>query len=141
MAEPARDWLILRNLKARLAEITIANGYRTEAGNDVRLEAARTPPLAPMITLYSGGRTFPQDARAKGERLFSVIVEARIPAQLDNAQEVAIAIDADIEQALDEYLPQPLALPLAFEESIVLDRPDGVAEVVVQQMYSTRYRR
>lgn len=141
MADPARDWLILQNLQARLQEITIANGYRSDAGNDVRLEPARTPPMSPMLTIYSAGRIFPQDARAKGEREFTLVVEARVPTSLANAQETAIAIDADLEQALDEYLPQPLALPLAFEESMVLDRPDGLAEVVVQQSYTTRYRR
>jgi hypothetical protein len=141
VAEPARDWLILENLQARLQEILVSNDYRTNAGADVRLEAATTPPVQPMITLYSAGRTWPQDAKAKGEREFTLIAEARIPIGIGNAQAMAVAIDADIEQALDEYLPQPLALPLTFEESMVLDRPEGVAEIVVQQMYTTRYRR
>lgn len=141
MADPARDWQIMQALQARLQTISVANGYRTEAGSDVRLEGDRAPVLAPMITLFSGGRTLPADKHAKGEREFTVIAEARIPASQADAQATAVAIDADMEQALDEYLAMPTALPLQFEESLVLERPDGVAELVVQQMYTTRYRR
>ena len=141
MAEPSRDWLIMETLQARLQTVLVSNNYRTDIGQDVRLEAAKTPPLAPMITLYCGGRTRPQDAGTRGERELVLVAEARIPASLDNAQETAVAIDADMEQALDEWLFQPGALPLRFEESVILDRPDGVAEVVVQHMYTTRYRR
>ncbi|MEN5208023.1 hypothetical protein ABE493_07855 [Stenotrophomonas terrae] len=141
MAEPARTQQILGNLQARLQEITVANGYRTDAGADVRLEESREPAEAPRITLYSGQRVRPQDARTRGEREFTLIVEARIPVALDSVYSLARSIDEDIEQALDQYLPQPLALPLDFEESLTLDRPDGLAEVVVQQMYTTRYRR
>lgn len=142
MADAARTTAILDVLATRLREIRTANGYRTDAGADVRTEEAKTPPGdAPRITLYSGGRVFPHDARAKGEREFTLVVEARIPVALDNVAALANAIDADIEDALDQYLQQPLALPLQFEESLFLDRPDGIAEQVVQQMYSTRYRR
>jgi len=141
MAEIARDWAILQNLQARLQTISIANGYRTEIGRDVQLERPRTPPVAPMITLYAGGRVYPQDAQSRKEREFTLVVEIRVPVTVESPNEMAVAADADVEQALDEYLPQPLALPLVFEESLVLEQPDGVPELVVQHMYSTRYRR
>lgn len=141
MAEVARDWAILQNLQARLQEISIANGYRTDIGTDVALERSRTPLVAPMITLYAGGRVYPQDAQTRREREFTLVVEIRVPVSLVAPNEMAAAADADVEQALDEYLPQPLALPLVFEESLTLEQPDGVPELVVQQMYSTRYRR
>ncbi|PZQ30385.1 MAG: hypothetical protein DI562_07235 [Stenotrophomonas acidaminiphila] len=141
MADQARSFQILKVLQARLQQISIANGYRTDAGADVRVEEAKEPASAPRITLYSGSRVFPDRAGSRSEREFTLIVEARIPASLDALQETVTAIDEDIEQALDQYLQQPLALPLQFEESIILDRPDGLAEMVVQHMYTTRYRR
>lgn len=141
MADKARTYQILEVLQARLQQIQVANGYRTDAGNDVRIEESKEPAQAPRITLYAGSRVRPDRAGSRSEREFTLMVEARIPADLGGLQETATAIDEDIEQALDEYLPQPLALPLQFDESIILDRPDGLAEVVVTQMYSTRYRR
>lgn len=141
MADSARSYQILLVLQARLRQISVSNGYRTDAGADVRTEEAKDAATAPRITLYAGSRTFPDGARSKGEREFTLIVEARIPASLDNLQAVATDIDEDMEQALDQYLQQPLALPLQFEESIILDKPDGLSEMVVQQMYTTRYRR
>ena len=141
MADPARTLLILQALQQRLRTVTVANGYRTNAGADVRLEESREGADAPRITLYAGQRVLPQDARSRGEREFTLVVEARIPASLGDAQAMAMNIDEDIEQALDAYLPQPHALQLEFQESLTLDRPDGLAEVVVQQMYNTRYRR
>lgn len=141
MADPARSYQILTTLQARLQEVSIANGYRTDAGADVRTEEAKESATAPRITLYAGSRVFPDRAGSKTEREFTLIVEARIPTSLDNVQALATAIDEDLEQALDQYLQQPLSLPLQFEESIILGRPDGLAEVAVQQMYTTRYRR
>lgn len=141
MANQARTYAILEALAVRLREIKVANEYRTDAGEDVRTEESKTPPSVPRITLYSGSRIYPDGARSKGEREFTLIVEARIPVSLDNVQALTCAIDEDIEQALDQYLQQPLALPLQFEESIILDRPDGLAEQVIQHMYTTRYRR
>ena len=141
MAEVARDWAILQNLQARLQTISIDNGYRTNIGTDVALERASTPLLEPMITLYAGGRTYPQDAKSRTEREFTLVVEIRVPVSVEAPNEMAVAADADVEQALDEYLPQPLTLPLVFEESLILEQPEGVPELVVQHMYSTRYRR
>lgn len=140
MAETAKLQQILDTLKERLQEVTIANGYRTDAGLDVRTEESREE-VGQRITLYAGNKVRPDDARSKGERECQIVIEAQVPAELGNAQALILAIDEDIEQALDAYLPQPAALPLEFQESIFLDRPDGVPAVVVQQMYATRFRR
>lgn len=140
MAETAPVWAILLAMQARLQEITVANGYRTDAGGDVRLEESILD-AGQRITLYAANRVRPGDARSKSEREFTIIVEGQIPVDLDNTQELIVALDADIEQALEAYLPLPTALPLEFQESIVLPRPDGVPAMVVQHMYTTRYRR
>lgn len=140
MAETARVLQILQALQVRLQQVTIANGYRTDAGQDVRLEAS-SGDAGQRITLYAGQKVRPDDVRSRGERELVVIVEAQVPVGLDNAQALILAMDEDIEQALDTYLPMPAALPLEFQESLFLERPDGMPAMVVQQMYVTRYRR
>lgn len=141
MADTPRTWTILQALQLRLQGISVAGGYRTDAGDDVRLEPSDVVGAAPSITLYSGATTRPDDARAQGEREFTLIVEAQVPVALGNAHAVAVALAEDVEQALDGYVPMPEAMPLRFQESLFLDRPDGVAAMVVQIMFTTRYRR
>lgn len=140
MADKPRTWAILETLQARLQQIAVVNDYRTNAGADVRLEQSQLGE-APRITLYSGSTTRPEDARATGEREFTLIVEAQVPVALGDAHELVVAIAEDIEQALDAFLPQPLALPLQFQESLFLDRPDGIAAMAAQLMFTTRFRR
>lgn len=140
MADTPRTWAILEVLRARLQQISVANNYRTNAGADVRLEPSQLG-SGPSITLYTASTTRPDDARAPGEREFTLIVEAQVPVSLDDAHAMVVAIAEDIEQALDAYLPQPLALPLQFLESLYLDRPDGVAAMAAQLMFVTRFRR
>lgn len=140
MAETARVWQVLEATQARLQTITVANGYRTDAGADVRLEPSALD-AGTRITLYTASTVRPDDARAPGEREVTIIVEAQVPVDLDDAHQLVVAIAEDIEQALDTYLPQPAALPLRFLESLFLDRPDGVAAMAAQLMFSTRFRR
>lgn len=141
MADTPRTWAILQALQARLQTIAVANDYRTDAGLDVRLERTETDVALPYLVIYSGGNVRPGDARAKGEREFTLIVEAHVPASLLNAHQRVVDITEDIEDALTDYVPMPVALPLSFEESLFLDSPVGIAEMVSQTLFSTRYRR
>lgn len=137
MAETPRKWQILTATEARLKEVTEANGYRTDAGNDVRKEPWRGELEAPRITLYCG-HALRGDQR--NEREFDLIVEVAVPVSMATAQETLVAAEEDIEQALDRFLPVG-GTPLEFEESIFLDKPDGLPVMAVQLGYSTRYRR
>lgn len=141
MADTPRSWAILEALQVRLQTISVASGYRTEAGADVRIEPSKEALTAPRVTLYSGGTIRPDDANTAGEREFTLVVEATVPVDLDDAHALVVAIAEDIEQALDAYLPQPLALPLRFQESLFLDRPEGIAAMAAQLLFITRYRR
>lgn len=140
MADIARPWQIMQALQARLQEIAVAGGYRTDAGADVRLEPSSLE-SAPRLTIYSASTVRPDDARTPGEREFTVIVEALVPVSFNDAHAQVVAIAEDVEQALDAYLPQPSALPLRFQESMFLDRPDGMPCMAAQLMFTTRYRR
>jgi len=137
MADTARSWAILQALQLRLQGITVANGYRTNAGADVRLERSKLGP-GTRITLYSGGTV---RGEAHNEREFTLVAEAAVQTDTDDEHELVVAVAEDIEQALDAYLPMPGALPLAFQESMILDSPDGVPAMVAQIMFMARYRR
>ncbi len=141
MADLPRNWAILQTLQARLQEIDPANGYRTTAGDDVRLERGEEVVARPVLYLYSGSNVRPDDSRVRGEREFTLIVEAHVPTTLDSAHMAVVAITEDIEDALTDYLQQPLALPLTFEESLFLDSPAGLPVMVSQTLFTTRYRR
>ncbi len=142
MADTPIPWAILEGVQARLRTVRRSNGYRTDAGRDVRLEPAPFDPNdAARMTLYPLTSLHPDDARSPGERGFTFVVEALVPVKLDNAQARIVETIADIEDALDGYAQAPLALPLQFHESVLLDRPDGIAAMAAQVLFGTRYRR
>ena len=142
MAETPIPWAILETVQARLRTVRRANDYRTDAGRDVRLEPASFDPNdASRLTLYPLTSVFPDDARSAGERGFTFVVEALVPVKPGDAQQRIVETVADIEDALDGYAQAPLALPLQFQESVLLDRPDGVAAMAAQVLFGTRYRR
>ena len=142
MADAPIPWAILVLVQARLRIVRRANDYRTDAGRDVRLEPAPFDPNdAARITLYPLTMLYPDDARSAAERGFTFVVEALVPVRLDNAQQRIVETIADIEDTLDGFVQAPLALPLQFQESVLLDRPDGVAAMAGQVMFGTRYRR
>lgn len=139
MADTPRSWAILAALQARLEEISVASGYRTNAGADVRLEPSQQG-AGTRITLYSGGTVASSDINPK-QRQFTLIAEAVVPCEVDDAHARVVAMAEDIEQALDAYLPMPNALPLRFHESVILDRPEGMPVMAAQLMFTTEYRR
>lgn len=139
MADTPRTWAILEALQFVLQGITVDGGYRTDAGADVRLEPSQLG-AGERITLYSGG-TVADDERNPKQREFTLIAEACVPVELDNAHARVVAIAEDIEDALTGLIPMPSALPLRFAESIFLDRPDGLPAMVAQLMFTTGYRR
>ena len=142
MADAPIPWAILELVQTRLRIVRRANDYRTDAGRDVRLEPAPFDPNdSARITLYPLTMLTPDDARSAAERGFTFVVEALVPARLDNAQQRIVETIADIEDALDGYTQTPLALPLQFQESVLLDRPDGIAAMAAQVLFGTRYRR
>ncbi|MBX3713030.1 MAG: hypothetical protein KF800_13805 [Lysobacter sp.] len=108
----------------------------------MRLEpAAFDPNDSARLTLYPLASILPDGAQSTAERGFTFVVEALVPIRLDNAQARIVDTIADIEDALDGHSQAPLALPLQFQESVLLDRPDGIAAMAAQVLFGTRYRR
>lgn len=142
MADTPRSWQILVALQAQLQTILIANGFRTDAGADVRLEPSQFESTdAPRITLYSIGMAHDGDPNNRGQRAFTLVIEAVVSTTLEAPHATIVALSEDIEQALATFVPMPGAMPLLFEESLILDRPDGLDAMVVQHRYVTRFRR
>lgn len=140
MAEQARGTQIRQAVAAQLRTILVANGYRTDAGADVRVEPTKLDTLqATRITVFPGSKVWPSDAQIKSEREYAFVVEVAVPVSLETPVYECEAVEADCEQALAKLL-LPDALPPQFSESVILDRPDGVAAMVLQVMYTTRYR-
>jgi hypothetical protein len=141
-AEQPASTAIREAVAARLGEIKRANGYRTDVGVDVRTEPSRFEDSdGPRITVWPVGRARPDHARSVGERAVQVLIEVLVPVCADTPLEDLEAADQDIEDALNEYLQLPGALPLRFEESVILDRPEGVPAMAAQIIYSGGYRR
>ena len=142
MADTPIPWAILEGVQAHLRTVRRTNSYRTDAGRDVRLEPAPFDPNdAARLTLYPLTSLHPDAARSAGERGFTFVVEALVPVKPGNAQQRIVETIADIEDALDGYTQAPMALPLQFHESVLLDRPDGIAAMAAQVLFGTRYRR
>lgn len=141
MADTPIAWALLEALQTQLRTVRKSNGFRTDAGRDVRLEPAQfEADAAPRITLYALTTVRPDDARGEGEREVTLVVEALVPVRFDNAQARIVETMADTEQALDGLRLPTLALPLRFAESVILDRPDGVPAMAAQQLFVTRFR-
>ena len=75
------------------------------------------------------------------QRVEFAVLAAGVAAFGQIAQQRIVETIADIEDALDGFVQAPLALPLQFQESVLLDRPDGVAAMAAQLLFGTRYRR
>ncbi|WP_363798394.1 hypothetical protein ABU614_01030 [Lysobacter firmicutimachus] len=142
MAEPTPTWALLERIAARLADIRTDGGYRTDIGSAVALEPVQhAEPDVPGLTLAALGVQRDTQKPHGQHRLLQAMVEATLPAHLHDAHARAHAIAADVEDALDAWIPLPQALPLQVEDIVFLDRPEGLAVVAVQVTLTVRYRR
>lgn len=141
MADTAKPTLIREALAARLQAISSATGYRTDIGADVRTEPSKWEiDDGTRVTVFSAARNLPADARSRTEREMQIVVEVVVPVMQGNELALCDAAEADIEDALRDFVQMPMALPLQITESVTLDRPDGLAAMVIQMMMTTRYR-
>lgn len=125
-ANRSRD--LLSAVQTRLATIRIANGYRTDIGASITLEriTALAKDGVPRIGL--GIEQLRVDRRFSDQRTrdYQVSVEAMLPADMSNAE--AVALDA-IEDVLDLF---PDATRLALTGGLVADVQVDSARVLVR---------
>lgn len=142
MASLAPTWTLLQRVAERLAQIRTADSYRTNIGSAVVLEPAQHPEDAAVgLTLASLGIQRDSNKPHGRHRLLQALAEASIPASLIDAHAQCHAIAADIEDALEDWIPLPNALPVQVEDIVFLDRPEGLPVVAVQVALTIRYRR
>ncbi|MGO1073365.1 hypothetical protein [Lysobacter sp. CA199] len=142
MVSAAPSWVLLQRVAERFTEIRTASGYRTDIGSAVALEPAQHPDESVMgLTLASLGIQRDANKPHGRHRLLQGVAEAMLPASLTDAHALSHAIAADIEDALDDWIPLPNALPVQVEDIVFLDRPEGLPVVAVQVALTIRYRR
>lgn len=147
----SRSMTIINALAAQLATITIANGYNTDIGNDVWITEAQRPSddaLGLMIFSESIlGPGLDNERPAKPVRDFSMLIEAAIGADLDDAQQQIHAIIEDIEACMQAYAktqattPGLQVTPMHVADIAILDRPEGVDFIGMQARVVARYFR
>lgn len=93
--------LVLEAIATQLETILLANGYNTDAGNNV-LRADRSPENPPAIVVWDGGEATEEgDGARKGMAMRQVVlVDAHARAARDDTGKVIGALKADVKRCL-----------------------------------------
>lgn len=147
----SRSWGVILALQTQLQTATIANGYNTDIGKDVWTTKAQRPSddaLGLMIFSESIlGPGLDNERPVKPVRVFSMLIEAAIGADLDDAQQQIHAIIEDIEACMQAYAkvqmttPGLQVTPMHVADIAILDRPEGVDFIGMQARVVARYLR
>lgn len=150
MAE-SRTWAIITALAAQLSTITKDNGYHTDVGANVwTTDAQRPSDEALGLMIYSEsitGSGIDRERPGKPVREFTLLVEAAIGTDQDDAQQQIHAIIEDIDACMGAYArrqagtPGLQVTPMAVADIAILDRPDGTAVIAMQARIIARYFR
>lgn len=135
---------IVDALAAALRGVTIANGYNTDLGAAVLTERTQTGlPTAARCTVACTNkmRTESGKNRPAGGRGLRGVIEFELPTSFPNALATVYAADEDIDRCLREYHQMPDALPVQYEETVFLDRPEGMPVVAAEIHWSTSYHK
>jgi len=119
----AITWQAVQSVAARLPLITIANGFRTNAGNSVLVEQLQADPgRGPVerLSVYLDRVSRSADTLDGGtEWTVQIVVEADVPSTRRDAQQRAHAVMADV---FSLFPAGGIALPI----------PAGVVEIEAQ---------
>lgn len=102
MAEPT-TWQLLGDFETCLQRITVANGFRTDAGLAVTREPSRVPDAGDAVVAIALGRLDPPDqpGLVRTHRRVSVLIVAKVAVDDPDDQARLHDLLADITQALD----------------------------------------
>ena len=140
MAEPSVAWQAVQAVAERLPLITVANGYRTDAGNSVLVEQVQADPgRGPVerlsVYLDRAART-PSTLHEGEDWTLQLVVEADVPSTRADAQQRAHAVMADV---FDLFPSGGIELPIAAglvdveaQTAEFLTRIDGANSSVAQ---------
>lgn len=96
----ALSWQAVQAVATRLAQITVANGYRTDAGNavlteDLQADPAKGPVERVKVYLDRAART-PSTLFEGEDWTLQLVVEADVPSTRADAQQRAHEVMADV---------------------------------------------
>lgn len=134
---------IVDALADALRDITIANGYRTDLGTTVETERRQTmlpSALRCSVSCTNKIRAEGGQSRPKVGRDVRGMIEIEVPASMEDAAAQVYAADDDVERCLQAHSLLPGALPVEYEETVFLDRPEGVPVVAAQIFWRTGFR-
>jgi len=144
VAEPL-SFQVLRSTVTVLERIRIADGYYSDAGADVRLEAAQPRDSeAAFLVVSVGALRRPTDpAAAKRGRDMEIRIAARVPAGMNEAELRLHEILEDIDRA---FIDQQSTFPAfcsfpQYVDAVAVAPADGLAWVGVDVTYQTTIRR
>lgn len=149
MAKPSASWAIILCLQTELQKITTANGFLTDAGNNVWVtDGQRTQDSALGLMIYSESITGTESQRpGMPVREISLLVEFAIGTDIDDAQMQAHQLIEDIETCMATYAkaqaqrPSYQVLPMVVRDIAILDRPEGQAVIAGQVRITAGYFR
>lgn len=139
MAEPT-TWQLIGDFEACLQRITVANGFRTDAGLAVTREPSRVPDSdAAVIGLGLGRLDPPDDVRlSRTHRKASIVVVGKVAVDSSDDQARLHDLLDDITRALDRQAAsfgQGRSAPV-FVSATPIDPEPGVAWLGVRAIYT-----
>ncbi len=141
MSTEPLSYRLLEALQTQLQTITVANGFRTELGGDIRLEDYSLEDLGADIGLraYVYATELTRDSEGSSTRIKkdseTVLIDAIVPTTTGTGQLVAHRTLADLRRALDQDERQWLGEGLGrieIETQRIELRPAGLRLIVVQ---------
>lgn len=145
MAE-ARAIEVVEQLRQELQRVTVANGFHTDFGADVRTELAETPiPSGPRCTVVVLGMR----AGDGGGVAVEGLIEIAVPTSHTAAMATIYRGADDIERLLAELPERQLAGSVAASQALLplyagtsfLPRPEGMPFIAAEITFTTGYRR
>jgi hypothetical protein len=144
--------LVLQAIQAQLAPISVAGGYNTDIGARFFLnDSQRDVTMRPSIAI--GGKTGTLDLttestasgaqKSKRARRMDLTIEAAVDASPETAEHVGHLMLEDIERAwaIKTCGAPTSVVSISLSTWTILDRPDGIAAVVLQILGSAEYAR
>lgn len=134
---------IVRRIAELLAQVTVANGWRTNIGQHVDTEPVQLEDDQALGAVVYLGAIRPGDktTTSQPERVLEVVVDAYIGVALDDAQALQHAVYDDVERCFTGLkLSVPGALPLTVGAANFIPRTDDMATAGVQIVISATYR-
>lgn len=145
----SRSWTQITTLADALKGITQANGYLTDVGLNVWTTDHQRPSEDALgLMLYSESIIGPGPDRERPGaplREFTILIEAAISTDLEDAQQQIHSVIDDIDRCITAYAKAQqrnsnvIGTPVSLADIAILDRPEGAAVIAMQARVITRY--